>query len=523
MPAKEIKELRQSGKLEEALTMAKAELDEINSSLQPDNLPEGETLLGSGFWATNKDLILAKRNISWVYYDYLKQSTSPEKLDAFISYLSEIKNLGMPTEEKMLFDNLCWKIGSIIFKTLGVQNFQYAKLFQVYEISRTFTFSKPSEGYSFLFKAFHKFLKDGDNYLQFADWWDFDNFREEDYKKETLPNGKEVMSIVEQAYIAYAKHLLPKQNYGGEINFDKVKASAFIPKLIEIEEKHPEYQYPAYFIAKLLLAVGDKENILVHLLPFAKKKRNDFWVWEVLAEAFSNEPEKVFACYCKGLSCKSPEEMLIGLRRKIAKILIDKNQFNEAKTEIELLVKVRNEKGYRIPNEIVNWQSQEWYKNATVQRSNLDFYKKYIPEAESILFYDIPEELIIVEFVNADKKILNFIASESKYGYLKYDRFFREVKIGDVIKVRFQSGSNEGMHQLYTAVKTNDENFKKQFFIEVEGQVKIQEGKPFGFLKDIFIHPSLVSKLNLKDGMSFKGNAIKTFNKEKKQWTWKLI
>jgi hypothetical protein len=499
MPAKEIKELRQSGKLEEAITMAKAELE-----TQPDNI-----------WG--------KRNISWVYYDYLKQNVASVDLDAFISHLTEIKNLELPAEEKMLFDNLSWQIGSIIFKTLGTDNIQHMKLKHLIEISQSFEYTKPSEGYSFLFKAFHKALKEMDKYISFADWWGFENFRTEDYQKETLPNGKEVMSIVEQAYIAYAKHLLPKQSYEGEIIFDKVKASEFIQKLIELDEKHTEYQYPAYFIAKLLLAIGDKENMLVHLLPFAKKKRNDFWVWEVLAEAFSNEPEKVFACYCKALSCKSSEEMLVGLRQKMASILISKQNYNEAKTEIELVVKARSEHTYRIPGEIVNWQSQEWYKNATVQRSNLDFYKKYIPEADSILFYDIPEELIIVEFVNADKKILNFIVSESKYGYLKYDRFFREVKIGDVIKVRFQSGSNEGMHQLYTAFKTNDENFKKQFFIEVEGQVKIQEGKPFGFLKDIFIHPSLVSKLNLKDGMSFKGNAIKTFNKEKKQWTWKLI
>lgn len=32
---------------------------------------------------------------------------------------------------------------------------------------------------------------------------------------------------------------------------------------------------------------------------FAKKKCNDFWVWEILAQAFPNEPDKVFACYCK--------------------------------------------------------------------------------------------------------------------------------------------------------------------------------------------------------------------------------
>jgi hypothetical protein len=499
MPAKEIKELRQSGKLEEAITMAKAELE-----TQPDNI-----------WG--------KRNISWVYYDYLKQNVASVDLDAFISHLTEIKNLELPAEEKMLFDNFSWQIGSIIFKTLGTDNIQHMKLIHLIEISQSFEYTKPSEGYSFLFKAFHKVLKIHDKYLQFADWWDFDHFREEDYQKETLPNGREMMSIVEQAYIAYAKHLLPIQNPDGEIVFDKEKARAFIEKLSVLEENHKEYQYPAYFKAKLLLAVGDQDHMLESLLPFAKKKRNDFWVWEIMADAFSNEPEKVFACYCKALSCKSPEEMLVGLRQKMARILIFKQNYNEAKTEIELVVKARSEHTYRIPGEIVNWQSQEWYKNATVQRSNLNFYKKYIPEAESILFYDIPEELIIVEFVNADKKILNFIASESKYGYLKYDRFFREVKVGDILNVRFQGGSNEGMHQLYTAVKTNDENFKKQFFIEVEGQVRIQEGKSFGFLKDIFIHPSLVSKLNLKDGMSFKGNAIKTYNKEKKQWTWKLI
>ena len=48
MSAKEIKEFRQAGKLEEALTLAKAELEAE---------PQGK-------WP--------KRNISWVYYDYLK-------------------------------------------------------------------------------------------------------------------------------------------------------------------------------------------------------------------------------------------------------------------------------------------------------------------------------------------------------------------------------------------------------------------------------------------------------------------
>ena len=74
MPAKEIKELRQSGKLDEALLLAQSELDS-----SPDNI-----------WA--------KRNISWVYYEYLKQNNSPEQIDVFIHWLNEIEKLQLPSE-----------------------------------------------------------------------------------------------------------------------------------------------------------------------------------------------------------------------------------------------------------------------------------------------------------------------------------------------------------------------------------------------------------------------------------------
>ncbi len=114
------------------------------------------------------------------------------------------------------------------------------------------------------------------------------------------------MSIAEQAYIAYAKHLLPKQSpYGIEFNRNKVEE--FLTQLDSIIDKHPEYQYPPYFKAKLLLALGDKEDTLNAILPFARKKRNDFWVWQLLGETLNENPDIEFACYCKALSCKSPQ------------------------------------------------------------------------------------------------------------------------------------------------------------------------------------------------------------------------
>lgn len=513
MPAKEIKELRQAGKLEEALTLAKAELQK-----EPDNI-----------WA--------KRNISWVHYDYLKQNSSPEHFEVFISWLNEIKNLEMPSDEKMLFEQLCWQVGKMAFILLrndsqenlkGLRQFEAIQTTQIkskrlFETIIAFHFPKPSEGYSFLFKALHKSLKDTDRYIQFADWWDFQNFMPEDFQKEKMSNGKEVMAIAEQAYIAYVKHLLPKQTQHGEIIFNKEKAEAFLPVLSQIVEDYPQFQYPAYFNAKLILALGNKDNMLESLLPFAKKKRNDFWVWEILAEVFSSDEKKVFACYCKALSCKSPDEMLVSLRQKMARILISRKLYNEARTEIDLLVHARTEHGFKIPAEVTFWQAMDWYKTAVPSKSNFGFYKAYVPIAEALLFSDVPEESVIVEFVNADKKILNFIASETKFGFLKFDRFFSDVKVGDTLKVRFQGGSNEGMHQLYTAIKVSDDAFKKQFMKEVQSVVRIPAGRPFGFLDDVFIHPSLVTRYKLADGMQFTGKALKSYNQEKKQWNWKLI
>ena len=69
MPTKEITALRKEGKLEEALAMAKAELDADPTTIWP------------------------KRNISWVFYEYLKQHNTPDHFDPFMSCVDEIRNL----------------------------------------------------------------------------------------------------------------------------------------------------------------------------------------------------------------------------------------------------------------------------------------------------------------------------------------------------------------------------------------------------------------------------------------------
>lgn len=499
MPSKEIKELRQSGKLEEALEMAKSEL-----IADPKNI-----------WS--------KRNISWVYYEYLKLNASADKFDNFLYWINEMKSLNLPPEEVLLFDNLSWQIAKLVFSLNKQKSQDISAGLSLFISIKDFHFKRPSESFSVLFKAFHYYFKETSEYIDFSDWWNLQNLMPKDFQSEQTQDGKDMMSIAEQAYITYSRKLLPLSSYYGDIFFDKDKVLAFIPILSDIVERYPEFQYPAYFYAKLLLALGDRDNVLEIYLPFARKKRNNFWVWELLAEVLSNDPEKVFSCYCRALSCKSPEEMLVKLRQKMASMFISKGLYNEAKTEIERLIKSREIKEFKIPNEVISWQSQEWYKTAASFKNNFNFYETHFQNAEMLLFGDIPEETVIVDYIQYDKRILNFISSESQFGFFNYNKFFDRIKIGDTLQVRFQGGTVGGIYHPYTARISNNPSFRAQFIKQFSGKAKMPVSKAFAFVDDIYIHPSIIKDLNISGDMEISGQAIKTYNREKKQWSWKYF
>lgn len=500
MSFKEIKELRQAGKLDEALLMANQALE-----IEPENI-----------WN--------KRAAVWVYYDYLKKTAQPALFEAFKENLIKIKELQLPEDEKMVFDNCAWQIGSLVFGLQKVEHVDYGKINKLFEIIKDFHFTKPSEAYSFIYKAFHKGYKNWPNYIAFADWWDFENLRSEDFLKEEF-NGKKMMSIAEQAFIAYSKKLLegmPLDSFGQQRVIDKGKIQSFIPKLDTLIEKHPDYQYPPYFKAKLLLASGNDENILSAFLPFAKQKRNDFWVWELMAEIFSEDKEVQFACYCKALSLKTPEDFLIKLRQTFSEKLIDKRMYNEAKTEIQKVIVTREKHEWKLPNQIVQWTKQEWYKSAIAKKDNQELYSSHIKQAEEILFQDLPEELIAVEFVNESKSILNFVKDKRKFGFFNYSGNLTKPQIGDLLKVRFNGDGQDGFYKILSAKKANS-NASSDAIKDFEGTIKVISPQNFGFIEDVFIEPKIIEEYSLTDGMLIKGSAILSFNKKKKEWGWKAV
>jgi hypothetical protein len=500
MSFKEIKELRQAGKLEEALQMANQLLD-----TEPNNI-----------WN--------KRSIAWVYYDLLKKFAHPDSFNQFKNNLLNINNLNLPEDEKMIFDNCAWQIGSLVFSLHKSEPVDYEKINILFEIIRNFHFSKPSDAYTYIYKAFHKGYQNWSNYLDFSDWWDLKNLRSEDFLKDEF-NGKKIMSFAEQTYIAYSKKLLegnPLDPFGLQRVIDKEKILSFLPKLDNLIEKHPDYQYPPYFKAKLLLALGNDENVLSAFIPFAKQKRNDFWVWELLAEIFSNNKDVQFACYCKALSLKTPEDFLVKIRQTFVQLLIERNLFDEAKTEIKKIIEIRNKHEWKLSNQITQWIEQDWYKSATAKPDNQDLYLNYTKKAEEILYQDIPEEIIVVEFVNEKKSMLNFVKDRRKFGFFNYTGLITKPQIGDLLKVRFKEDGQDGFYKILSA-KYADSNLSSDSLKIFEGTLKIIPSNNFGFVDDIFVEAKMIEEKKLTDQQKIQGRAMLSFNKKKNEWGWKTI
>lgn len=514
----QVKELRKEGKLSEAYQVAQQHLAEKTAGREK-NLPP----ILAKLFENSSDIIWAKRALAWVLYEYLKQNATKEKYDTFLKYLTELALLELPNSEQMVFDNVAWQVGKLVFDLHKQEEIDYQKIDALFDQIKTSHFTKPNSAYSFLYKAFHKGHQNWPNYLEFADWWGFQHFEGRDYLEEEIPNSsKKMMALVEQAYIAYAKKLLDGVPNGFTKQVDAVKIAAFLPLLDELIEKQPRYKYPAFFKAKLLIALGDPEDAFSAFLPFAKLKRNEFWVWSAMAEMFAHSSDKQLACYCKALSCRSSDEFLIKVRQKLATLLIKAEKFDEAKTEIIQIVHTAEIQGWNISNQVSSWLSSNWFKEASAYKNNHVLYSAHAPNAERLLFSNIPEEIGIVEFVNRDKKVLNFIVNKEKYGFLKYQGFIKDIHIGDVIKARFDGHSPEGYYHVLTLEKTNDkpdESVLKNF----EGELIVPNDKPFGFVAGILIGPKMIQQYSLTDGVFIRGCAMMSFNKKKEEWGWKAV
>jgi hypothetical protein len=545
MSFKEVKELRQKGNLDEALSIAERDL------------------------AADAENIWNKRSIAWVYYSILKENTSADNIDQFIDVLKKIRDLALPTDENMFFDNLAFVIGKYVFlvnyameekQTDDLRRFKSyvvdINLKNLFDIIVNFSFTKPSAAYSFVFKAFHSCFKESLNYVELVEWFDMENFMPEDFRSQVY-NDNKIMSLVEQVLIAYSKsqllglslinngskdivkttqseHKPHIKEYLSEITelqeaavklaeLNRDRIPGFIQKMDTILADHPEYQYPHYFKAKLLLALGENEKTLSSIRVFAKRNQQAFWVWDFLSEIHKDDDGKVLSCLSRALTCSAPEKMLVSVKEKLLGLLIKEKLFGQAKWELDDLIRIRNAQKWNVSKTLSEMLQMDWYKSAEYTTSNQAFYEKHKHIAEELLFDDTNWSLAVIDSVNKSKRIAHFIVDKEVDGLIKFDKGKVIYKEGDFVEVKLETRKSRNGEDYYvpqlvrSTVRVNEKLMKK-----ISGVPRIIEARKIAFVEDAIILPYLFDTVDWNKVDNLNVSAIINYNRTKSEWGWKV-
>lgn len=325
-------------------------------------------------YLSSKD-IWSSRAMAWVLLDLLKTKVQERNTETFAKGINSILSIGLSSCEEILYEQLAWATAKFVS---SLPSSESNNLTLIFECIRKFTF-KPSKGYSYLFRAFHSARTHWPKYLDFCEWWNLDNLRKEDYEYFTNSQNKKTMSLAEQAYIGYANAIINTH--------DNERMRTFLPYMEILIQKHPEYKYPLYFKSKMLLSIGEKESAFKALLPLAKTKSNEFWIWQILGDT-AKDKDTSFACYCRALICPCKEQMLVKIKEQYASMLIERNMFDEAKTEILQTIKIREQNDWKLTSFLENIQNETWFRAAHKKESNIDIYRDHSREAETLTFDD---------------------------------------------------------------------------------------------------------------------------------------
>ena len=453
--------------------------------------------------------------MGWVRFERLKALAKSRASDEFIQEWVALSALvaDNQSDETMLTNQAVWQAVSHLF-SLSISPKINDVLKVIFSSIQHWSFERPSDLYSALLRAFLKAGKTWPGLGEFLTWWQLSNLRPEDYLPGITNDGKKVMAIAEQAYIAYAKQVLLHPEPAG--------IRVLIADLETLHQQHPEYQYPPYYQAKLLVATGSKEEAMAALMPFARRKEREFWLWDLLADLYDDEPEKAIACLCRAVSSLTQEKFLVNARLSLAVKLNEAGKLNEALTELTKSIKARKDEGWSIAANYAGAVEKLAKKGAVILTDNKALYRQYRPIADDLLHADIPEQIGVVTYLNTDKKVAHFNVSRMVEGHFKYEGSMARVQPGDFVAVRLEERvGREGSFWVPLSAKPTQQTPSDEVFKVYSGPVKRATNKGFGFVNDIFISPALLNAT--ENGVIVTGSALLSFDKSKSRHVWKAI
>ena len=487
-----INTLRKAGALDEAYELALKEYE-----LTPDDI-----------WI--------RRALGWVIYSKIKLEPT---IDAsqLIDYLQSIRNLHFNEEEEVFFSSLAFAVGKVLFCfSKNAKSIDGDAISRIWDLIRKMPFKKPSDGYSFLAKGFYALHNEWPRFLDFCDDWGWENLQESDYKSDSF-EGKQYMSFAEKLMIAYSKKLLAHITENHIIPTDRIRS--FIRLLEKQGEAHPEYQYTDYYLARLYLATGDLLEATEAFLPFARKKKSEFWVWDLLSELYKEDYEKRKMALCKASLCKTKPIFLVKIRRKLIELLLAENKYAFARYEFEKLKEAYLKENIKIPFDLQRLDDPKSFNGMSAENDQA-YLKQQSLLADSLLYDACWELVAVVAGIDLHASRAFLIASDNSR--LKLKDISDSLRIGNLLKLRVAKESDNGK----TTILSYDKYalFEYPQLIEKDKAVfKLSASGEFGFLGNVFVPKGAIREFALSDRQSYEFYKMKSYNKKKDEIGWSLL
>lgn len=393
---------------------------EINEMFRAGRYDEAYALVLQDF-EQNSNNVWEQRKMGWALTFLMKRDKEMSDKEGFMAHFESLFNLPMLSfqTDAMLFDTFLLRAGLM---PLPLDEFVC-----VWNKVRENNFM-PSIGYSAFLRGALKH-KEWPQLGEFLEWWDFSKFLPEDFEPYVLETGRRMMPLAEQAHIAYAKCLLASHNLQ--------KIREFEPKLEKLADDYPRMTYPGYFCGRLLLVMDAETNeMLDEVLPFVRRKSGEFWVWQMLAEIFDEEPDKELACLLRAVHCRADEKFLGKVRIALAKNYLKRDDKARAKFHLNKVARTYLNNGWNAPFEILPLMKA--VENVAAEGSDNTDYMTITNEIAGLQSLPKAETKILKGKVTANKAKTAFFVSDGKQYAFIPPKIATKVREGDAVTAEIQ-------------------------------------------------------------------------------------
>lgn len=334
-------------------------------------------------------------------------------------------------------------------------------------------------------------------FLGFARWAGLDSFRAEDQIPYTPPAGRAVDSLVLRFVRAVGRCTVElRDSQGIKPDWLTWGQGVFDQAL----RNHPGDQWLNYYRSRLLLAQGETDQALKHLLPIVQRQSNAAWPWALLGEVLDGtDAQQALICDAYACELAREEQMVARVRIRLAHRLAGLRRYDEAAEQIQRALVCRENNGWRIPAELQQLASAPWFQSAvdtqcckpmaSVRDQVNDLLRQL---SQSRLEYRVG----MIDHVNAEKN-LSYVLTAPGSGFILPHRKFPGVAAltpGALLEIGFVAGNQ---HPL--GWKPTDQTEIPGLCQRMEGQIQRMDGKPFAFLRasgmQAYIPPQLLSQL----------------------------